>query len=243
MRISAFILSSFLLGFCFTTAQAQEETIKETVNNEIAKRTGPATFQGMSLSAEIGKPISYFVGGSTLGTEAALRLNFKNKYFPVAELGFDKYDATNDETNLRYKTAAPYLRIGADFNMLKDKTQNNRMYIGFRLAYTTYKFDASGPNIKDPLWQDSQPFDYEGLSSHRTWFEAVWGLEAEILHNFHMGFMLRYKQRLSEKEPIQATPYYVPGFGTGGSSGFTASYYLTFDLSKKIKKPELKTEK
>lgn len=233
LKISAYILSSLLALFCLP-AFAQEGMVKEAVQEVIAKRTTPAFLQGMSLSVEIGSPIAHLLGEDALGTEAALRFSIRNKYFPVAELGYAKYDATHDETHINYKTAAPYMRVGADVNVLKDKTQNNRLFVGARLGFTTYSFDVKGPDIQDPIWHLSRPLDYTDLSTNRLWLEFVVGLEAEVLKNYHMGFNVRYKSKLKEKSLAEATPYFVPGFGCGGDTGFCISYYLTFDLSKKI---------
>lgn len=234
LKISAYILSS-LFSLLPLYSWAQDGMAREAAENAVSRFAHLSFIQGMSLSVEVGTPIAHLIGGNTLGSEAALRFSIKNKYFPVAELGYAKYNGTNDETNIQYKTAAPYLRLGADINMLKDKTQNNRLFVGGRLAFSTYNFDVNGPDIKDPIWHNAHPLDYEGLSANRLWFELVVGLEAEVFKNYHMGFNVRYKSKLKEKQPIEATPYYVPGFGSGGNSGFTLSYYLTFDLSKKIK--------
>lgn len=234
-KISAYILSSLLLLFLTLPTFAQEGIVNEAAQELVARHTKPAFLQGMSLSVEVGTPLACLIGGNTMGTEAALRFSIKNKYFPVAELGYGRYDATHDETNINYKAGAPYLRVGADVNMLKDKTQDNRLFVGGRLGFTTYNFDVDGPDIKDPIWGSTNPLHYDGLSSNRIWLEFVIGLEAEVFKHYHMGFNLRYKSKLKEKTPIEATPYYVPGFGCGGDSGFCLSYYLTFDLSKKIK--------
>lgn len=233
-RISAYILSSLLLLFASST-WAQESVVNEAAENLIAKHTRLSFLQGMSLSVEVGTPIAKLIGGDTYGSEAALRFNIRNKYFPVAELGYARYNSTHPETDIQYKAGAPYMRIGADVNMLKDKTQNNRLFVGGRIGFTTYNFDVNGPDIKDPIWGSSHPLDYQGLSSNRLWFEFVVGLEAEVIKNYHMGFNVRYKSKLKEKTPLEATPYFVPGFGCGGDSGICLAYYLTFDLSKKIK--------
>lgn len=233
ISVFVFVLSNLLL---LQNLSAQEATAKKAIQNQIDKLGQPALFQGLSLSVDIATPIAYALGSNTLGSEAALRINFKNKYFPTFELGYARYDGTNDESNLHYQTSAPYLRIGGDINMLKDKTQNNRLFVGFRVGYTNYKFDVDGPDLTDPVWDTTYPYNYKGIGSNCTWLEIVGGLEAEIFRNFHMGFSLRYRSKLSEKRPAEGTPYYVPGFGTGESSGLGVTYYLVFDLSRKIKK-------
>ena len=197
----------------------------------------PAFFQGMALTVEVGSPLAHALGTAALNGEAGLRFNLRNKYFPIAELGYSKYDDTNKDTKIQYKTSAPYLKVGADMNMLRDKNQGNRLMVGLRVGYTNYKFDVYGPEMTDPVWNTSVPMAYEDVSSDRLWLEVVLGLESEIVKHFHMGFSVRYKHKLHEKMPSNANPYYVPGFGNT-DNGFRATYNLYFDLTKKVKKHE-----
>lgn len=46
--------------------------------------------------------------------EAAARLNLRDRYFPVVELGVGHADADDVDSGLRYKTSAPYGRVGVD---------------------------------------------------------------------------------------------------------------------------------
>lgn len=54
--------------------------------------------------------------------EAALRINLKDRYFPIVELGIGKADHNDDATDITYNTSAPYAKIGVDFNLLKTNT-------------------------------------------------------------------------------------------------------------------------
>jgi len=230
-KISVFILSS-LLSIC--PIFAQTGTAKQAIKNETDLLKQPAFFQGLAISVEVGAPLAHLVGADALTNEAGVRFNFKNKYFPIAEVGYSKYDTTNEDTQIHFKTKAPYFRLGMDINMLKNKLQENRLFAGFRVGYSTYKFDIDGPNMTDPVWGDTGPLFYENIASNRLWLEIVFGLESEILKHFHMGFSLRYKHKLHEKTPLEANPYFIPGFGHT-DNGFRATYNLYFDLTRKIK--------
>ena len=72
-------------------------------------------FAGASLSADAVGLI--MMAASSHGqAEAALRLNLKNKYFPIFEMGWGVCDHDEFSTGLHYKTNAPYFRIGCDYN-------------------------------------------------------------------------------------------------------------------------------
>ena len=86
--------------------------------------------------------------------EGALRINLHDQWFPIFEVGIGKANHEKDEvTEITYKTTAPYFRIGMDWNILRNKHQSNRMYAGFRYAFTSYKVDIIREDLPDPVWQ------------------------------------------------------------------------------------------
>ena len=187
-------------------------------------------FQGFTLSADVFGPILYLL--SDYGSaEAALRVSLKNTYFPVAEIGYGKCDHTDGNTNIAYSVAAPFLRAGLDYNILKDKRQDNRLTVGARYGFTTFKYDMTGPDMTDPVWGGTAPFNYKGASSTCQWIELVFGVQVRILKHFHMGWSVRYKQELSIGANDHSRPYYVPGYGTTtNTSCWGGMYNLIFDL-------------
>ncbi len=188
-------------------------------------------FQGFSLSADL-FPLGQKLLSDYGGFEGALKLNLLNTYFPTIELGYGLCDHTDGNTHILYKTSAPYLRAGVDFNLLKDKFQDNRFYIGARYGITSYKFDISGPEMVDPIWGGSEPFSYHDIKTTSHWFEIVAGAQVKIYKGFHMGWTVRYKHEISSSSNNYAKPYYIPGYGTTVSgSAWGASYHLIFDLN------------
>ena len=85
--------------------------------------------------------------------EGALRLNLHDQYFPIVEVGYGYANHAKDEvTDISYKTSAPYFRLGVDVNVMKKKHTGNRVYVGARYGYTSYKVDVSRPTYSDPTW-------------------------------------------------------------------------------------------
>ena len=79
--------------------------------------------------------------------EGALRVNLHDEWFPVVEAGIGKANHDDEVTRLYYSTSAPYFKIGIDKNMLKDKHGPNRLYLGLRYGFTSYKVDIARPNF------------------------------------------------------------------------------------------------
>lgn len=239
-KTSRYISTALLSSLLLTTAvsvQAQdtageEESPKPTKYiPEEDEKVEPVFFQGFTLSADIFGIGQYLL--SDYGSiEAALRLNLKNTYFPIAELGYGICDVTNYNTNISYKTNAPYLRIGCDINFLKNKMQDNRLYVGVRYGISPFKYDMAGPDMTDPVWGGNRPFNYSGISSTAHWGELVFAFQVKIWSNFHMGWSIRMKKYFSISYSKNSQPYYIPGYGTTtNSTAWGGTYNLIFDLN------------
>ena len=138
-------------------------------------------FRGFSVSFDLVGPAMLML--SDHGEyEGALRINLHDQWFPIFEAGLGKANHENDEvTGITYKTTAPYFRIGMDWNILKNKHQSNRMYAGFRYAFTSYKADIIREDLPDPVWQFSSGFGVKDMSCSMHWLEIVFGIDAKIV--------------------------------------------------------------
>ena len=232
------IRTIILLPFFLLSLQlhAQETVILEEekpsqyipINEENVK---PALFQGFSLSFDL-FPIGQKILTDFGGLEAGLKLNLYNTFFPVLELGFESCDHSDSNTHIKYKTNAPYFRAGLDFNLLKNKFQDNKLFVGARYGISNYKFDISGPEITDPVWGGSSTFSYSGISTTSHWFEIVAGAQVKIYKFFHMGWLVRFKREINSTKNDYSQPYYIPGYGTtSNSTSWGASYSIIFDLN------------
>lgn len=163
--------------------------------------------------------------------EGGVRLNLKGKYFPVIEAGLGLCDKTHDETDIHYKTSAPFARIGIDYNFMKDKMSNNRIYGGLRFGYTSFKYDMDAPPLNDPYWDGSRlDFNFKDVKSNASWCEFVFGLETRIWQRFSLGWSARYKRRLSHKVSDVGKAWYIPGYGENDGHLFTGTFNVVFNF-------------
>ena len=191
----------------------------------------PDFFQGFSMFFDLFSPIQRSLSDFG-GIEGGLRLNLLNTYFPVVEIGYGNCDHTDNNTHIKYKTNAPYFKAGIDFNLLKDKFSDNRLYVGLRYGFSTYKFDISGPAIADPIWGGSEPFSYKGINATSHWAEAVFGFQVKMWKSFHMGWSVRLKREIHSSSNDISQPYYIPGYGsTSQDTSWGGTYHLIFDLN------------
>ena len=187
-------------------------------------------FCGFSVSFDLVGPAMMML--TTHGEyEGALRVNLHDQWFPIFELGLGRANHKNDEvTGLTYKTTAPYFRLGMDWNILRKKHQPNRMYAGFRYAFTSYNVDIIRENLPDPVWQTKTGFGVEGMSCNMHWMELVLGIDSKVFGPLHLGWTVRYKRRLFHNDGTLGATWYVPGFGINDKENLAANFNVIIDI-------------
>lgn len=197
---------------------------------ELEKKKLPL-FQGFTVSFDV-LGLAFYTFSDYGTFEGALRLSLKNTWLPIVELGYGLCERNDYNTKIHYKVNAPFIRLGCDWNFLRNKFQDNRMFVGARWGFSTFKYDMSGPAQTDPVYGGTESFDFSGTSCTSHWLEIVFGCQVKIVANFHMGWSIRLKYHLSSTKNDSAKPYYIPGYGTTVSGNtWSGSYNLIFDLN------------
>ncbi len=162
--------------------------------------------------------------------EGALRINLHDEWFPIVEAGIGRADHDDEVTRIRYKTSAPYFRIGIDKNLLNDKHGPNRLYVGLRYAFTSYKVDVSRPDLPDPVWLWDTGYGFKDEACNYQWIEAVVGIDAKIFGPLHLGWSFRYKHCISNSNGQLEKTWYVPGFGIYGDIRLGGTFNVIIDI-------------
>ena len=116
-------------------------------------------------------------------------------------------------------------------NILKNKFQENRLFVGVRYGISNYKYDYSGPVVSDPVWNGNYQLSLDGITATSHWTELVLGAQVKIWRNFHMGWSVRLKTELSTTKNLSSKPHYIPGYGTTTSgTSWGGTYSLIFDV-------------
>ncbi|MBR1838649.1 MAG: hypothetical protein IJ786_03735 [Bacteroidaceae bacterium] len=232
--ICAILLSSLTLQAHPTEEPATpRDTVQmRSLANRLLGRLLPTDdplFGGIAIGVDaLGSGLAAF---STYGEYGVMaRVNLKQKVFPVVEAGLGVCNRTDDATDIHLKLSAPYFRVGCDYNFLKDVASRNRIFGGLRMAYTSFSYDIDAPAMSDPVWHDQTSFVYQDVKSNMLWAELVFGLEAKIWRNFHLGWNLRYKRRLHQKVNPPGQAWYVPGYGKNDTSAWGGTFNLIFEL-------------
>lgn len=226
--ISTYIIALLTLSNLILPLQAHAQE-KKVLTQEEWKAT--PLYQGTLVGIDVAGLASKALGSDITSTEVSVMMNLKNRFFPVAELGYGSIDTTNDETNIYYKAAAPYFRIGMDYNVFYQKPYLPGYFtVGLRYGHSSFEYDVVASPLIDPNWgHTTVPVSYEGVKTHVGWAELAVGLKANVFKRLYMGFSVRYRARLSMKKNPYSEPYYTPGFGKG-TTNFGVAYNIVYQL-------------
>lgn len=193
-------------------------------------------FCGAAVHADLAGPVMKAFGSKYDQLEIGARLNFRDHYFPIFEIGIGECDREGRENNNKFHTRAPYFRIGMDYNLNK-KHNGNRLMAGLRYGFSSFKYDFSDPDFDDPVWNGTVgSFALDGVRSKMQWLELCMGCETKLWSFIRLGWNIRYKVRLHQSARPYGDPYYTPGFGKNGSSTFGGTVNLIFDVGRTTKK-------
>ncbi len=232
MKISRYLFVLTLLSSLLCpTASAQDE--------DKDKIPQAPLFCGVAVMADLAGPVMKVLDTRFNQLECGARLNFRDKYFPIAELGLGECSRDGQENNNHFRTRAPYFRVGMDYNLNK-KHNGNRFFAGVRYAFSSYKFDFTNPDFADPVYPSAQQgFALKNKDARMQWAEIGLGCETRLWSFIRLGWTFRFKMRLHQKGNEYGDPYYVPGFGKNGSTTWGGACNLIFDVGRTSKKSKL----
>ena len=219
-------MSSILLISSFeATAQGKKE-------NKAGEEPVSYSFRSIAVSGDL-FGLAYSLIDDYASSEIAIEANFGNRLYPIAEIGYGWCDATDETNGIRYKTNAPYYRVGLNYNFSTTRENPNPDYCIFgigRIGWTSCRYDVDTPPVTDPVWGGSTSLHLSGVKGSAAWAEVGVGLRMKIAKNFHMGWSVRYKARLSQEKAHNSEMWYIPGYGINKSTGFGGTYNLIYEI-------------
>ena len=228
MKMLRYILLSSIMLLCGTLSYAQK-------SGAPAKSEEPKadySFRSIAVSADIFGLASSLLNDCT-SSEFAIEANFGNRIYPTMEAGFGWCDTTDETTGIKYGTKAPYYRVGLNYNFSTSTEKPDPSYSIFgigRIAWTSCEYDVTTPPIIDPVWGGSTSLDLKDVKGTATWAEIGVGIRVKIAKNFHMGWSIRYKARISQKKSEHSQMWYIPGYGINQSTCFGGTYNITYEI-------------
>lgn len=105
-----------------TAATPGPYTQKRSEEKEVTEIDTIPFYNGTYVGVDLYGIGSKLLGGDFMSSEVSIAVNLKNKFIPTVEFGMGGTD-TWSETGIHYKVAAPFFRIGVDYNTMAKKKE------------------------------------------------------------------------------------------------------------------------
>lgn len=159
-----------------------------------------------------------------------LAVPLHNRYIPTLETGLGSIRRIPDNQPYTYRTdAAPYFKIGADYNFFYNSDNRYRLIAGVRYGFSTFRYSIKSARVNNGYWDQSQTFDIPPVPVTAGWFEIGLGLQVNIAGNLSAGWRVCYHNILHRSHPAAGDAWYIPGYGmTTSSTGMSLGLTWTF---------------
>lgn len=196
-----------------------------------AQETQPF-FRGISVSADVfGWIYPIFVSDAFYNNEVSVAVNLQDRFFPVMEVGYGHCNTVGDLYGIRYITAAPYYRVGMDYNLqYKKHFPVGFIFCGARVGYSSSTYDVEASPLTDPVTGAVVPFTLTDIPCRALWGEALVGVRSRVWKGFQLGWSIRYKRLFSNCTSANGNPWFIPGYGVHGTETFGATYQLIWNF-------------
>lgn len=217
--------------------KARKEQMQSSSQKEKKPKVQYPLLNGLMIGVDLFDPAAMLLGQKYGSYQVSAELNLYNRFFPIWEIGIGRAKDTPEDMNFTYKgKPALYNRIGMNYNFRYGSESPNFFYVGIRYGFSSFKYDITDITLNSPYWDETYRENILDQKSTAHWLELVGGIRVKIIDNLYMGWSVRYKRTLSVSKTPQASPWYIPGFGTKDSNfGFAYTISYNIPIRTKIK--------
>lgn len=220
-----------------------EEWRDSTAIMVLPKMKYPLIFEG-AVGINIWDPVMRAFGQHYGLADAWVELSLHNRYKPIFEFGLGQAKYTPSDGNYTYKSpTSVYFRLGANYNFLYNSSPDYQFFGGLRYGFSPFSYSVTNITVDSPYWDETVGFDIPSRNATAGWLEVVFGLKVKLWGPISAGWTIKYSSLLHCSTSANGKPWYIPGFGTRGTSlggSFSISYTLPLN---KAKTPEVIEEK
>ena len=175
-------------------------------------------FNGIWIGADLLGPIARVTNNAYSSYELSLEGGFKNKYYPIIEVGMAKGSTVAVDGSSFEGVSSPYGKVGLNYAIIR--SESGFFYLGYRFGYSKFSYSISNLSLTSNYWGESYKTNLLNENSWATWHEYVLGLRVNIVSRLYMGWNVRYNTLSKTKTMQYSQPAYIPGFGKNGTSDY-----------------------
>jgi len=209
-----------------------EEWIDSTVITRVPKMEFPL-WHSVSVGLNIWDPMMRAFGQHYGIAEVWGELSLHNRYRPRIEIGLGTAKNTPKDGNFTYRSpVSAYFRIGADYNFLFNSNPDYSFTAGLRYGLSSFSYSVDNISINTPYWGEYERVSIPSQHAVAGWLELVAGLRVKLWGPVSAGWSFHFRTALKYGDKKYGAPWYIPGYGTRGSSiGGSFSIVYTIPLN------------
>lgn len=169
-------------------------------------------------------------------------LSLHNWIKPFAEFGIGSANYTPKDESYRYKSStAPFFKVGVNYNFLYNSNPRYSIYAGIRYGISSFSYQVDNVTVNNGYWQESEQIAVPKQKATVGYGEALIGLRVQIVSSISLGWEIKWHKILHQGTHAYGDPWYVPGFGTRGTS-FSGAFSISYTLPLHKTSPPVQTE-
>lgn len=200
-------------------------------------------FHSAAVGVDIWNPVMRAFGQKYGLVDFMATVSLHNRYKPVFETGLGMARSTPADNNFTYRSPLNwYFRLGMDYNFLYNSSDDYQFLAGARFGFSPFSYSLTDITITSGYWGETADLSIPSQSATASWFELVFGLRVKLWGPISAGWSLRYHAVMHLTKSPYGKPWYIPGYGTRGSSitgSFTIVYTLPIRQKKQPEVPEV----
>lgn len=171
-------------------------------------------------------------------------LSLFNWIEPIVEFGIGFASNRPETGNFWYKNKPSfYGKIGFNYNFMYKSNPAYQVYLGMRFGYSAFNYELTDVTISSDYWDQTNTFSITDQKASAFYGQAVAGLKVQIWKWISLGWNLRYGFKMKQKNPVNSTPWFIPGYGTGAMSAtFSIIFNIPIHTQKLIESPAEKVK-
>lgn len=193
-------------------------------------------WHAITLGTDISRFIVPIVDDTRYGWEISGSYEVMTDLFAKAEFGTQT--TRFEDAYYHYNANGLYTRLGVDYNYMKhiDAGSSDKLFIGAMYGFTTYFHEADNITLNSSLWGNVENFSLDRQWLAANWLEISTGMQAHLIHNFYLGWSVRFRINIWQQPDANMQAYHIPGYGRAWSNswvGFNYSIYYRIPFLRK----------
>ncbi len=206
-----------------------EEWTDSTALKIVPKMQQPL-FYTASAGLNLWDPVARAFGQNYGIASVWAELSLHNRYIPMVEIGLGQASHPGPNNNYRYRSPlSVFFKIGIGYNFLFNSNPDYKLYAVLRYGISPFSYNINDITLDSPYWQETERFSIPSQHATAGYYEFGIGLRTKVWGPISAGWEFRYHTIAHCTKGRYGDPWYIPGYGSRGSS-LAGSFSIIYTL-------------